>query len=81
MSLTDREQAVLDATAEYLMTTAPVLARFLATGPELLRLRGFSPAVIDDLVPGPEPVTWRTRVRRYLQPRAPHVAPPPEQLA
>lgn len=80
MSLTDRERAVLDATAEDLLTTAPALAGFLADGPELLRLRGITPAVIDELVPDWEPPTWRTRLRRRLQPRPPHVLPP-EQLA
>lgn len=81
MSLTDWERAVLDATAEDLLSTAPALAGFLADGPELLRLRGISPAVIDDLVPGWEAASWRTRLRRRLQPRAPRALPPPERFA
>ncbi len=81
MSLTDRERAVLDATAEDLLTTAPVLAGFLAEGPELLRRRGITAAVIEELVPGWDTPTWRTRLRRRLQPRAPRLTPPPEQLA
>lgn len=81
MSLTDGDRAVLEATAQDLLRTAPALAAFLADGPELLRLRGITPAVLDGLVPDSEPLTWRARMRRRLQPRAPRLTPPPEQLA
>lgn len=81
MSLTEGERAVLDATAEDLLATAPALAAFLADGPELLRLRGITPAMLDELVPESEPSTWRARMRRRLQPRAPRLTQPPEQLA
>ncbi len=81
MSLTDGEQAVLDATAHDLLTTAPALAGFLADGPALLRLRGVDPDAIDDLVPGWEPPRWSTRLRRRLRPGAFRVMRPPEPYA
>lgn len=81
MSLTARERAVLDATAEDLSSTTPALAGLLAEGPELLRLRGVTPLVLDELVAELQPVTWRARLRRRLQPRAPRLAAPPESFA
>ena len=80
MSLSAQERAVLNATAEDLLATAPALAGFLADGPELLRMRGVTPAAVDDLVPGWPPLTWRMRLRRRLQPRAPRLTGPPEPL-
>lgn len=79
--MTDWENAVLDATAEDLSTTAPALAALLAEGPALLRLRGITPAMLDELVPAGEPLTWRARMRRRLQPRAPRLTDRRKPLA
>lgn len=81
MSLTAWERAVLDATAEDLETTTPVLAGLLAEGPELLRRRGVTPLVLDELICELQPITWRARLRRRLQPRPPRLAAPPESFA
>ena len=69
--MTEWEQAVLEATAEDVSKTDPALAALLADGPELLRMRGVSPAVLDKLVPGSQPSTWRARLRRFLEPEGP----------
>ena len=71
--MTEREQAVLEATAEDLRTTCPALAALLAEGPELLRVRGISPSMLDELAPQGQPLNWRARLRRRLQPRAPRL--------
>ena len=71
MSMTAKERAILDATAADLAQTAPALAVFLAEGPELLRIRGVEPKVIDGLVPG-----WKrtSRGKRMWQALS-HVGP------
>jgi hypothetical protein len=68
MELSASERAVLNATAADLVRTTPVLAEFLAEGPERLRIRGIDPAAIDGLVSGGEPPSRRTRFWRKLRP-------------
>ena len=78
MELSASERAVLDATAADLVRTTPVLAEFLAEGPERLRIRGIDPAAIDGLVPGWEPSRRRTGFWGRMRPSRLRVMRPPE---
>lgn len=66
MSLSAREQALLDATADELCKNAPLLYDYLAQGPQVLRERGVAAGWVPELVPEPERQGWRQRVRRWF---------------
>ncbi|HUR73276.1 MAG TPA: hypothetical protein VMZ00_03325 [Sporichthya sp.] len=66
MSLSAEQRAILDATAAELRASTPVLAEYLADGPQLLRIKGIPPTKINKLVPGWKPPSRLTRLRRRL---------------
>lgn len=66
MTMSAKERAILDATGADLVEHTPALAAFLAEGPELLRIRGVKPKVVDGLVPGWKRTPRRTRVWRSI---------------
>jgi len=77
MDMTARERAILEATAADFSSSAPHLAGFLQEGPELLRIRGIGPRVIDNLVPGWQRPNWRVRLVRRIRSVPDVIVPPP----